>query len=196
MHNALFVKASELFSKALETARESSAPLWIARAARHRAMACMWTAPDVAARLIPEARELNVVLAEGLGRFQCDLATAMVALHRGEHAEAAHAIGAARSGFKGLGATFDLLPVEPVEILFHLARGDIALAKTVARRLIDAEHAHRPLGPPVWCAVAALWVGEDGWYDFDLLDWLESPSARERWLAPLNLIRSVTPRRG
>ncbi|MGH8902824.1 MAG: tetratricopeptide repeat protein [Egibacteraceae bacterium] len=191
MHNGRFEQAAELFTTTLEYARQAGAPLWVARATRHLALACMWFDPDRAFEVIPEARELNSSLGDGIGIAQCDMAAALSHAFCGEWADAERRLAEARSGFEAVGATFEMLPVDPVEALLHLGQGHIKEARSVARRLATATKTRRPLGPPVWSAITALWVDQPDWYHFDTIDWIEPSTARERWMAPLTRLRVI-----
>ena len=192
MHNGRFEEAVQLFKTALDHARHARAPLWIGRATRHLALAYMWFDPDRALELIPEARELNQALGDGVGIAQCAMASSLVHACHGEWSDADRLLAEARSGLKAVGATFEMLPVESIEVLIYQALGRTARARAVTRRLITDSRAGQPLGPPVWAAVTALWVDHPEWYDFDSVDWIEPTYARDRWRAPLVRLRSTT----
>jgi tetratricopeptide (TPR) repeat protein len=192
MHNARFDDAARLFHQALLLSEQAGAPLWAARAARHLAQALMWDDPDRTLSLLPQAREFNVAVGELNGLAQCDLAAAMAWALRGDQERAAELLGAARSRLEELGAVRELLPAEPIEVLFHAALGRTAEAAEQAAHLASAEAAGRPACVPVWVAVTTLWAGRTDLFDFASICWLDSPTVtQERWLEPLRRLRRV-----
>jgi len=194
LYNADFEQASELFDEALKNAHQINAPLWAARASRHLVLACAWFDPCRALGLIPRARELNDALGEMVGLAQCDTAGALAHALRGEWDCVDDLLDRARRGFETVGAEFELLPVPPIEVLLHVARGHAEEALTYTERLIEAARTGRPVAPPAWTAVSAVWVGRPDWFDFNSIDWTEPASARDRWLAPLTRLRAGAPR--
>jgi hypothetical protein len=194
LHNGQFSQAAEFFTSALERARRANAPLWAARASRHLALACMWLDPHRTLRVIPEARELNQSLGETVGLAQCDMAAAMAHALLGQRDEARTLLVDARRGFEQIGAEFELLPVDPVEILFDLAWGPQDAGTAATRALCEAARSGRPRGPRCWAAVSALWADLPQWYRFESCGWLDGPElARDRWLTPLHRLRNTPP---
>jgi hypothetical protein len=191
MHNGSFERAAALFADTLNHAKQAAAPLWIGRALRHLALACMWFDPARALALVPEGRELNLSLGDGVGIAQCDMAAALAHAFRGQWADAERHVAEARAGLAAVGATFEMLPVDPIDVLVHLGQGRVTEARAVTRRLIDDAQRGRPHGPPVWSAVTALWVERPDWSDFYLIDWLEPETARDRWAAPAARLTSL-----
>ncbi|WP_460362618.1 hypothetical protein, partial [Actinocorallia lasiicapitis] len=154
LHNARFAEAAGLFRDALDLARRVHAPLWEARALRHRVLALMWSDPEAARPLIPRARELSAAVFEEIGVAQCDLAELVVRAAAGDGRGALEGIAAVRDRYAELGATLELLPVEAVEVLFEAAFGDPGRASGRASEL-------RGTTLPVWAAVAGQWAGAD-----------------------------------
>jgi hypothetical protein len=189
LHNGRFNHAAELFTSALERARRVNAPLWQARASRHLALACMWLDPDRTLRVVPEARELNQSLGELVGLAQCDMAAATAHALRREFEQANTLLAQAKEGFQSVGAGFELLPVEIIDVLLHLAQDRTEEALAGARRLCDASAQGQPIGPRTWAAIAALWLDQRSWLPFESIGWLDADDARARWLDPLRRLR-------
>ncbi len=190
LHNGLFTEAAELFDEALRQAEQANAPLWAARAARHLAQAYMWYDPELTLALVPRARELNHSAGELNGVAQCDMAAATACLMRGDRPAAADLLAAARRRFDDLGATRELLPVDPLEVLYRCARGRYEEAVAITSRLAVAQAAGRPECVPVWVAVSALWTERPDLFDFAAIGWLDSPEqARLRWSESLRRLR-------
>ncbi len=192
LHNGEFTGSLELFEATLDHARRVGAPLWAARAARHIALATMWTNPARVRTLLPEARELNEVLGDLIGSAQCDLAACLAAAAEGELDRAGRLLESARRRTDESGVVGQLLPVDAVAVAFHLAGGQRDEALSGARRLIaDARDAC--VSPPVWAAVASLWLDEtepstaaerapEERYDFASIGWYGTvDEARTRW---------------
>ncbi|MGW9208106.1 hypothetical protein ACWGR4_14075 [Embleya sp. NPDC055664] len=186
LHNGRFEDAARVFQEAYDHAHRLGAPLWAARAARHLALACVWYDPDRAARALPHARQLNQSLEEHVGLAQCDMAEGLSRAFLGDPTAAAVLVARARAGFEAAGATYELLPVEPVEILVGIATGRDVQACEGARRLVDAVHRGQPLGPPSWAAVASLWANLPEAADFDRVGWLDAADAKVRWRGVLD----------
>jgi hypothetical protein len=195
LHNARFAESALLFTEALDDAERGNAPLWAARASRHLAQAYMWHAPDRTLALVGRARELNQSAGELNGVAQCDMAAATAHAMRGEWQAAESLLAAARRRFTELGATRELLPVDPIEVLHRVATGRMPEAVAITRRLADAARAGRAECVPVWVAVSALWTGQPDLYDFDSIGWLDSAeAARLRWSEPLHRLRTAADR--
>jgi hypothetical protein len=195
LHNARFEQSAALFQAAWEESEQSHAPLWAARAARHLAQACMWFDPNRTLQLIPRARELNQSVGELNGVAQCDMAAAMAYALCGEWESAAPLLAEARRRFEELGATRELLPIDPIEVLHHTAIGRTDQAAAGAAWMADAATRGRPVCVPVWVAVTTLWTGQPDLFDFASIGWLDSvEAARARWMEPLERLREVAQR--
>lgn len=190
LHNARFDAAAHHFDQALANARAVRAPLWIARATRHLVLTRMWLDPNAATALLPEARELNNVLGDSIGTAQCDMADALLHAHSGHWYHAEQLLLRAQSALAAAGVSFDLLPIEAVQTLILLGQGRTEQAEATARRLADAARDGRPLGPPAWTAITALWTGRQQEHPFEAVDWIDPANARRRWHAPLTALRA------
>ncbi|MGH3712009.1 MAG: hypothetical protein ACRDT4_00870 [Micromonosporaceae bacterium] len=194
LHNARFAESAALFAEALEQAEQANSPLWAARGARHLAQATMWYDPEATLRLVPRARELNYSAGELNGVAQCDLAAATAHAYRGEWERAGELLAAARRRFTELGATRELLPVDPLEVLHCTALGRHDDAVEITSRLAAAQAEGQPLCVPVWVAVSALWTERPELCDFATIGWLDSAEqARARWSEPLRRLQAVAP---
>ncbi|MEV4747569.1 hypothetical protein AB0K21_14435 [Streptosporangium sp. NPDC049248] len=190
LHNARFQEAAELFTRVLAEARQADAPLWAARAARHQALASMWFDPELTLRTVPEARELNQSVGEVVGLAQCDMAESMAHAMRGEWAVATRLLDEARRTFEAVGASAELLPIDVVEVLQLIARGQDEQALSITVRLAETAGAEEAF-LPVWSAVTALWTGQPELHDFTRTRWLDLPeTTRERWVQPLHRLRA------
>ncbi|MEE6308010.1 hypothetical protein V1634_14370 [Plantactinospora veratri] len=189
-HGGDFTRSAGFFRQALDQARATGAPLWGARAARHLALATMWTDPELAASMLPEARELNQSLGDLIGLAQCDLAAAVAAAARGDCAEVDELLARAHRLTEESGVVGQLLPVDAITVLAALATDRPELARTAAAALAADARADQ-LAPPVWAAVAGLWLGDDELHDFAAVGWYDSAKlARERWRGPLRMLRA------
>lgn len=192
LHSGQFTRSAELFEAMLDHARQVGAPLWAARAARHIALAAMWTNPARVRALLPEARELNEALGDLIGSAQCDLAACLAAVAEGELDRAGQLLESATRRTDESGVVGQLLPVDAVAVAYHLVGGRRDDALSGARRLIaDARDAC--VSPPVWAAVTSLWLDEtapsgtgerspEDRYDFASIGWYDTADrARTRW---------------
>lgn len=185
LHGGDFGLSADLFERTLAHARDAGAPLWAARAARHLALATMWTDPERTLAMLPEARELNQSLGDVIGSAQCDLAAALALVARGDAPEALRLLAHAAQLTEASGVVGQLLPVDAVGTLVHLAVGQRDEAREAAARLAD-DASGDCLAPPAWAAVTALWLGEPALCDFASIGWYDQvETAREKWLAPL-----------
>lgn len=180
LHNGRFAEAAEVFQASYDHAQQLEAPLWAARAARHLALALMWHDPQGALRALPQARHLNQSLEEHVGLAQCDMAEGLSRALLGDPDTASGLFASARAGFTAAGATYELLPIQPVEVLADLAAGRVDAARDQTRLLAEAAAQGRPLGPPAWAAITALWIGYPD-PAFDAIAWLDNTDARSRW---------------
>ncbi|MGW0664417.1 hypothetical protein [Streptodolium elevatio] len=188
LHGGDFAVSADLFERTLAHARASGAPLWAARAARHLALATMWTEPHRALALLPDARDLNQSLGDVIGSAQCDLAAALASVALGDDAEALRMLAHAAQLTMESGVVGQLLPVDAVGTLVHLAGGRRDEARAAAARLAADAHGER-LAPPVWAAVTAQWLGEPALYDFASIGWYDQvDTARAKWMAPLQAL--------
>ncbi|MFY1691977.1 hypothetical protein [Plantactinospora sp. WMMB782] len=190
-HGGDFARSADFFRRALDQARATGAPLWGARAARHLALATMWTDPKLAVSMLPEARDLNQSLGDLIGLAQCDLAAAVGAAAEGDHDEVDELLARAHRLTEESGVVGQLLPVGAITVLTPLATDRPELARTAALALA-ADARSDQLAPPVWAAVAGLWLGDDGLHDFAAIGWYDSAElARQRWLGPLRMLRAA-----
>lgn len=191
LHGGDFVRSAEHFRRTLDHARRAGAPLWGARAARHLALATMWFDPAAAAAALPGARELNQGLGDLIGLAQCDLAAAVWAVAQGDVAAADALLASARDLTHRSGVVGQLLPVEAVAVLVTLASGRPEPAREAAAALA-ADARGDQLMPPVWAAVAALWLDEPDLYEFAAVGWYDgADAARERWRQPLRTLTAA-----
>jgi tetratricopeptide (TPR) repeat protein len=189
LHGGDFARSAELFRRTLDQARAAGAPLWGARAARHLALATMWFDPELAVATLPEARELNQSLGDLIGLAQCDLAAAVAAVGRGDGEQADELLVRAYRLTEESGVVGQLLPVDAIAVLAALATDRPEQARRAAAALAADARADQ-LAPPVWAAVAGLWLGDDELYDFAAIGWYDSAElARERWMKPLHMLR-------
>lgn len=148
----------------------------------------MWTDPDRTLALLPEARDLNQSLGDVIGSAQCDLAAALASVARGDDAEALRLLAHAAQLTEESGVVGQLLPVDAIGTLVHLAGGRRDEARAAAARLAADAHDER-LAPPVWAGVTAQWLGEPGLYDFTSIGWYDQvDTARAKWMAPLRTL--------
>ena len=183
-----FQRAADLFGETLTYAHAAGAPLWMAAALRHRALALMWIEPEAAREVLPQARELNAALANTIGLAQCDLAASVVAAGTGDFDGARRLLVSARQRAMEMGTGE---PVDLAEALICAALGEAEGAVAAARRLIRQVHAADPI-IPAWAAVAAMWVGRPDLYDFDSIGWYDSAAAaRQRWMRPYERMHAL-----
>ena len=182
-----FERAAELFRATLAHAREAGAPVWLARALRHCAMALMWTDPDGARELLPEASDLNAAMAYAVGLAQCDLIAAMVAAGTGDFDEGRRLLARCRDRAREMNASE---PYDVVETLIGVALGEREVATAATVRLVADVQAG--VAVPAWAAVAALWLDRPDLWDFSAIGWHDdAKAARQRWMRPLERLRAL-----
>jgi hypothetical protein len=187
MQSGNFERAAELFRATLADAREAGAPLWAARALRHCAMALMWTEPDAARALLPEATDLNSAMADAVGLSQCDLVAGVVAAGTGDFDEARRLLARCRDRTRELNSSE---PVDVVETLIAVALGERDAATAAVTRLVADVRAGSAV--PAWAAIAALWLDRPDLWDFADIGWHDDAvAARRRWMRPLERLRTL-----
>ncbi|GGV07046.1 hypothetical protein GCM10010182_27480 [Actinomadura cremea] len=183
LQNGRFEEAARLFETTSREARRANAPLWEARAQRHRLLALMWYDPDRTFALLPRARELNTSVGELIGVAQCDMAEALALAMTGERGRAARLLDVTARRFAELGARRELLPVQAVQVLLHAAARNVDEARRAAGELAGE-------CLPVWKPVTAAWAGSPA--DFGEVGWLDdAEAARRRWAEPLERLRTA-----
>ncbi len=190
LHNGFFERAAEIFSANLDRAAAAAIPLFVARSARHLALACMWFDAGRAHEAVRRAWDMNEAVDSGIGIAQCDLAAALASALDADWYTAEGRMADARARFRRLGVRFDMLPPDAVDVIIKVGQGKLQEGLAIGEQIVSAQRDGRPVGPPAWSAITALWLGQPDWYDFDGIDWIEPEHARERWLVPLERLTS------
>jgi tetratricopeptide (TPR) repeat protein len=178
-------KAANLFEEALDHAKQSGSPLWVARALRHVAHARMWFDPDRVLEQISEATEVNDGLGEEIGVAQCQMASALAWAWKRDWEKCEDSLAACKAH------SLDPLSIgHPgmIETLIALGQGDMERATRVSSHALNDLRAKftQSRRPHVWLAVTALWMNRSDVNSFDSIEWYDSVErARERWLIPL-----------
>ena len=190
LHNGFFERAAEIFSANLDRAAAAAIPLFVARSARHLALACMWFDAGRAHEAVRRAWDMNEAVDSGIGIAQCDLAAALASALDADWYTAEGRMADARARFRRLGVRFDMLPPDAVDVIIKVGQGKLQEGLAIGEQIVSAQRDGRPVGPPAWSAITALWLGQPDWCDFDGIDWIEPEHARERWLVPLERLTS------
>jgi len=191
LHNGAFREAADHFTRAHRLAEHLEAPLFVARALRHLALATSWLDPAGALAAVARAWEANQFVDTEMGLVQCDMASAVAYTLSGRLDQADDHIRAARVRFDRIGALFELMPLEPAEVIVHLGHGRADEAMAVGERFAEAEISGAPLAPPVWLAVIGHWLQRPDWVDRAAVTWRDPAAALEGWQEPLRQVRTL-----